>query len=1175
MKLPRYARRVLDMAKTDPELQALMPDAEVLASVTARGQLFEQTIDAALAGYDERPALGERDVEVTIDASTGRAVRSYPRSFHTVTYGELRRRARALAELWRRHPIHRVDKDEFVAILGFAGIDYVTVGIAVAFARATEVPLQTTLAGHDLEGIIVDTAPVAIAATMSDLVQAAQYAGRYPNIRSIIAFDYDERFDDDRDQLAAARAELESNGSTAQLALLHDLIAQGDCDAYTPYPVEESSKDRLAVLVHSSGSTGSPKGAMFPDRLASTQFGMVGRVPVPVVRLCFAPLNHSMGRAQVQTTLARGGTCYFTARTDMSTLFEDMQITRPTEYSLFPRILDMVHRHFLTEMARRTADGTDPEQVRAEVMAEMRADYMGDRIVTIVTSSAPLTKEVEHFIRELYPDVAFVETYGNTEANGGVTVRNRVQRPPVIDYRLSDVPELGYFVTDKPYPRGELHVKTVDGVPGYFKNPAATEKLLTEDGYIRTGDIMEEHGPDHLVFIDRRNDVLKLAQGEFVTCGAVGTTFENGSELILQIYVYGNGARSYLLAIVVPNMVLVEARLGVDPSPEAIKALMRSELKRVGTEANLRSFEIPRDFIVEMEPFSHANGLLSSIEKKMRPNLQRRYGERLEQLYADLERKQNDDLMSLRDTSSNMSVPEKVAKVLEVTLGVTDVDSSLPYAFAQLGGDSLGAAAFSSLLNDIFDVVIPVSAILSPTGSIAKWSAQIERARAVSEGAAAAPTFTSVHGRGARQINASDLTLEKFIGADVLASAATALPSAETRHVFLTGSTGFLGRFLAIEWLERMSAVGGTVSCLVRASNDSAGLARLRDALSGDAALEERFERLRPHLEIVVGDMAEPRLGIGDATYARLADSVDRIVHPGALVNHILDYEHLFGPNVAGTADLIALAITGRQKRFDFVSSLAVMSLVDRSAGYDEASPLQPSVDLSDAYNIGYAASKWAGEILLQRAHERFGLPVNIFRGDMMLPHSSYRGQINVPDVFIRMLFSLITTGLAPESFYQPGPDGARARAHYDGLPVDFVAASVADLGEQIHDGYRVYNTINHHDDGVSLDSLVDWIISAGYPIERMASHQTWIEQFELRLKALPEQQRQFSSVLVLDPWRRQYKASWRNAGSGNFIAAVAAAPCGPEVPHITEAYIHKCVADLVAHDMLPTPSGV
>ena len=96
---------------------------------------------------------------------------------------------------------------------------------------------------------------------------------------------------------------------------------------------------------------------------------------------------------------------------------------------------------------------------------------------------------------------------------------------------------------------------------------------------------------------------------------------------------------------------------------------------------------------------------------------------------------------------------------------------------------------------------------------------------------------------------------------------------------------------------------------------------------------------------------------------------------------------------------------------------------------------------------IGYADSKWAAEQLLHSAHRRFGLPVNVFRGDMMLAHRRYQQQINVPDIFTRLLYSVIMTGLAPASFYRLEPDGSRPRAHYDGLPVDFIAAAIVGIG--------------------------------------------------------------------------------------------------------------------------------
>ena len=75
-----------------------------------------------------------------------------------------------------------------------------------------------------------------------------------------------------------------------------------------------------------------------------------------------------------------------------------------------------------------------------------------------------------------------------------------------------------------------------------------------------------------------------------------------------------------------------------------------------------------------------------------------------------------------------------------------------------------------------------------------------------------------MHGRDATEVHARDLTLDKFLDATTLAAApALPPPSAEVRTVLLTGATGFLGRYLALEWLERMDLVGGKLICLVRA----------------------------------------------------------------------------------------------------------------------------------------------------------------------------------------------------------------------------------------------------------------------------------------------------------------------------------------------------------------------
>src|SRR5690606_5856932 len=157
----------------------------------------------------------------------------------------------------------------------------------------------------------------------------AELAGSHPSVRSIIVMDEDERVDDDLDQIAAARAELVKDSSKARLTTLDQLVAAGAYPTRTPLPPCDESGDRVVQLMPSSGTTGTPKGAMLDERYMKAYLNR--QVPgVPVVVLSFAPMGHSAGRGRVYSTLLRGGSVYFVAKPDMSTVFDDLRLVRPT-----------------------------------------------------------------------------------------------------------------------------------------------------------------------------------------------------------------------------------------------------------------------------------------------------------------------------------------------------------------------------------------------------------------------------------------------------------------------------------------------------------------------------------------------------------------------------------------------------------------------------------------------------------------------------------------------------------------------------------------------------------------------------------------------------------------------------------------------------------------------------
>src|SRR5271168_1948701 len=699
------ARRVEDLSANDPQFAAAKPSPTVTAALELPGLRLAQIVQTALEGYADRPALGQRAVEFVKDPKTGRTSLEVLPHFETITYRELSDRVGALA---RALTNESVQAGERVCELGFTSVDYTTIDLALGQIGAVAVPLQTSAAITQLQPIVSETEPSVIAASVTQLHDAVELilSGHVP--ARLVVFDYHPEVDDQRDAVETARARLADTPVIVET--LADVLNRGKALPPGTLTVPDDSADSgdpLALLVYTSGSTGAPKGAMYPQsnvgklwrRSRTSWFGE----SAASITLNFTPMSHGMGRVILYGTLGNGGTAYFAAKSDLSTLLEDLRLVRPTELNFVPRIWETLFNEFQREVDRRLSDPTDPAArtaVESEVLPAQRQYLLGGRCIVAMTGSAPISPELKAWVESLL-EMHLTDGYGSTEA-GMVLFDGEVQCPPVIDYKLVDVPDLGYFATDRPYPRGELLLKTENMFPGYYKRPEVTADVFDANGYYRTGDVVAEVGPNKLVYVDRRNNVLKLAQGEFVTVAKLEAEFGN-SPLVQQIYVYGNSAHPYLLAVVVPTE---EALASNDI--DTLNPLIADSLQNVAKEAGLQSYEVPRDFIVETTPFTLESGLLTGIGKLAWPKLKQHYGERLEQLYADLAKDQANELTELRLGGTHAPVLQTVSRAAAAMLGGATTDLSPDAHFTDLGGDSLSALTFGNLLHEIFDIDVPV-----------------------------------------------------------------------------------------------------------------------------------------------------------------------------------------------------------------------------------------------------------------------------------------------------------------------------------------------------------------------------------------------------------------------------------------------------------------------------------
>ena len=329
------------------------------------------------------------------------------------------------------------------------------------------------------------------------------------------------------------------------------------------------------------------------------------------------------------------------------------------------------------------------------------------------------------------------------------------------------------------------------------------------------------------------------------------------------------------------------------------------------------------------------------------------------------------------------------------------------------------------------------------------------------------------------------------------------------KTVLLTGANGYLGRFLALDWLQRLAQTGGKLIAVVRGRDEAAARARLEAAFdSGDPDLLARFRALAAeHLEVIPGDIGEPNLGLDEADLAAVgaARRPDRAPRRPGQPRAALP--KMFGPNVVGTAEVIRLAITARIKPVTYLSTVSV-SMSVAADDFVEDGDIR---DVSPVRARRRSLRQWLREQQVGRrgAAARGPRPLRPAGRGVPLRHDPGAHPFRRAAQRARRLHpadvSLLVTGIAPRSFYETDADGHPQRAHYHGLPADFVAESIITLAARPTDGFRSFDVMNPYDDGISLDIFVDWLIDAGHTITRIDHYQEWLGRFETALKALPE----------------------------------------------------------------------
>ncbi|NXK94162.1 ACSL5 ligase, partial [Formicarius rufipectus] len=462
--------------------------------------------------------------------------------------------------------------------------------------------------------------------------------------------------------------ELKDRGAKVgiEILALQEVEELGKNNIRQPVPPKP---DDIAVVCFTSGTTGNPKGAMLTHQnIVSNAASFLRCIENTVectssdIAISYLPLAHMFERI-VQTVMYSCGAKVGFFQGDIKLLVDDMKALKPTMFPVVPRLLNRMYDKIQSganspmkrcllnfAVAVKTAELKQGifrnDSIWDKIVFKKVQESMGGKVRIMVTGAAPISPSVLTFLRAALGCQIF-EGYGQTECSAGCTfsmpgdcTTGHVGSPLACNIvKLVDVEEMSYFSSNN---EGEVCIKGPNVFKGYLKDPEKTAEALDKDGWLHTGDIGKWLPSGTLKIIDRKKNIFKLAQGEYIAPEKIENVYI-GSAPVAQVFVHGESLRSFLIGIVVPDPETLPefaAKLGVKGSYEdlcknpAVKKAILEDMTQLGRQAGLKSFEQVKDLYIHTEMFSVENGLLTPTLKAKRAELVKFFHGQIEALYS-------------------------------------------------------------------------------------------------------------------------------------------------------------------------------------------------------------------------------------------------------------------------------------------------------------------------------------------------------------------------------------------------------------------------------------------------------------------------------------------------------------------------------------------------------------
>ncbi|KAK3368922.1 hypothetical protein B0T24DRAFT_533668 [Lasiosphaeria ovina] len=452
-----------------------------------------------------------------------------------------------------------------------------------------------------------------------------------------------------------------------------DLRKLGEENPVDPVP---PSPEDLCCIMYTSGSTGTPKGVPLTHANVVASVASVSVVVQPFIGpgdglLTYLPLAHILEYVFENSSLVWGSCMgYGNPKTlsdnSVRNCKGDIREFKPSVLVGVPAVWETVKKGIVAKVnagspivrglfwgalalkERLMAAGLPGSGLLDAVVFKKIKEATGGRMKLCMNGGGPVSKDTQKFISMAI--CPMIIGYGLTETTANGTLQNPLEwtsesigaMPAAVEAKLVDFPDAGYFATNKPNPQGEIWLRGPAVMSGYYENPKETAEAM-QDGWFKTGDIGEWDKNGHLKIIDRKKNLVKTQNGEYIALEKLESIYRSAA-VVANICVYADSTKTKPIAIIVPaEPALKKLANSIGIKGESLEELVHEkklqqavlkELQAAGRAGGLSGIEIIEGVVVSDEEWTPQNTLVTAAQKLNRKGILEKYKKEVDEAYA-------------------------------------------------------------------------------------------------------------------------------------------------------------------------------------------------------------------------------------------------------------------------------------------------------------------------------------------------------------------------------------------------------------------------------------------------------------------------------------------------------------------------------------------------------------